>query len=97
MEDDKYQEIVLKKLEKHDQLFEQLAQQMLKISEKLEHISSSQDKRFDNLEVLLKQHHEETEKIARQVERLVTEQDDLASYFLKRREINNRQHTKTTT
>lgn len=76
MENEKFQELVI--------------EQLGKVVQKLE----QHDKRFDaleerlgNVEDLLKQHHEDTEKTASQVEQLVTEQDDLTNYFLKRRKL----------
>ena len=71
MEDDKFQELVIKQFGeiqnqfgKVQDQFEEIHNQFGKVFKKLE----EHDARFDRLEVFARQHHEELELVARQVE-----------------------------
>ena len=71
LDNDKFQDLVIKKLGEQDKFqelvikqFGEIQNQFGKVFKKLE----DHDTRFDRLEVLAKQHHEELELVARQVE-----------------------------
>ena len=71
LDNDKFQDLVIKKLEEQDKFqelvikhFGEIQNQFGKVFNKLE----DHDARFDRLEVFAKQHHEELELVARQVE-----------------------------
>lgn len=97
-ENEKFQEFVIKQFTRIDEQFTKIDERFtkfdnkfVKIDERFDHV----DKRLGSIENLIKQHHQDTEKMAIQVEQLVTEHDDLTNYFLKRREINKNKQTTT--
>ncbi|MDI6812862.1 MAG: hypothetical protein QMC95_12115 [Desulfitobacteriaceae bacterium] len=76
MENEKFQELMV------DQ-FAKMFKAVTDIQEKL----GTHDQRFDKLDKLADQHHEELEKVARQVEKLVVGQESLEDdmdYLLRR-------------
>ena len=84
MESDKFQDFMTGQF---DKLFKELKDFRKDIKEKLEEHDKrfddhdkrfdDHDKRFNNLEKLALQHHEELEKVAKQVEKLVVGQERL--------------------
>ncbi|EGW39357.1 hypothetical protein [Desulfosporosinus sp. OT] len=91
MDNERFQELDLTKLEDNEKFQQLVAKQFTRINERFEHV----DKHLDSIETLLKQNHEDTEKMAIQVEQLVTEHNDLMDYFLKGLESNKNKQTTT--
>ncbi len=78
LNNDKFQDLVIKKLEEQDKFQELVIKQFGEIQNQFGEIQNQfrrvftkledHDGRFDRLEVFAKQHHEELELVARQVE-----------------------------
>lgn len=90
MENERFHELMLdrlgrvvQKLEQHDKRFDA---QLVKV-----------EGRLGNVEDLLKKHRKYMKKTSRQIELLITKQENLFNYFQRRREMNKHQETTTTT
>jgi len=81
MDNEKFQELVLKHLEDNAKRLEGISEKLVEHDRRFD----GYDKRFDNLETLGKQHHDELEKVASQVEKLIQNEDEITDFLLKRR------------
>ena len=95
MDNEKFQELVLKHLEDNAKRLEGISEKLVEHDRRFDgydrHFDGydrrfdGYDKRFDNLETLGKQHHDELEKVASQVEKLIQNEDEITDFLLKRR------------
>ncbi|AFQ43871.1 hypothetical protein [Desulfosporosinus meridiei] len=88
MDNEKFQELVLKHLEDNAKRLEGISEKLVEHGRRFDGYDErfdGYDKRFDNLETLGKQHHDELEKVASQVEKLIRNEDEITDFLLKRR------------
>ena len=88
MDNEKFQELVLKHLEDNAKRLGEISEKLAEHDRRFDGYDKrldGYDKRFDSLEALGKQHHEELEKVASQVEKLIQNEDEITDFLLKRR------------